>query len=162
MQGFIFSKLKRNLTSGTVHNHLNRSVNKIRRHPPIKFLPLGHPSRTYTSSSDENKKHYIIEPTAHVDDTAIIGKNTYIGHFVQVGPNVNIGDGCFVHSHCTVTNCDIGERVVLNSGTRIGQVSNIDILSLNNSSHTCIKLHICKHVLNFCDILVFKIKDSFE
>ena len=138
MHGCIFSRFKRKLTSGTVHNHLNRSVNKIRRLSPIKFLPLGHLSCKYTSSSKENKEQSIIEPTAHVDTTAIIGKNTYIGHFVQIGPSVNIGDGCFIHSHCTVTNCDIGERVVLNSGTRIGQVSNIDIFSLNKSSHKCI------------------------
>ena len=65
----------------------------------------------------------VIEPTAFVNKTATIGRNTYIGHFVYIGPNVHIGDNCVIRDSCTIRNCDIGDRVVLNSGIRIGQVS---------------------------------------
>ena len=76
--------------------------------------------RRFCAGSDEVG---LVEPTAFVSESATIGKNTYIGHFVHIGPDVHIGDNCVIRESCTVRNCDIGDRVVLNSGVRIGQVS---------------------------------------
>ena len=78
---------------------------------------------TTSSSNNSCPDKVVVENTAFIHSTAKVGENTYVGHFVYIGPDVQIGDGCEIHAHCTVTNCDLGNRVVLNSGTRVGQVS---------------------------------------
>ena len=62
-----------------------------------------------------------IHPSVVIDKTARFGVNCNIGPFVYIGPNVNIGDDADIRSHCSITNCDIGDRVVIHNGTRIGQ-----------------------------------------
>ena len=60
-----------------------------------------------------------IHPTAEIDKSAIIGKNTKIWHFSQVRENVIIGD-----------NCIIGKNVYIDFGVKIGNNCKIQ----NNSS----------------------------
>lgn len=62
-----------------------------------------------------------IHPSVVIDKTARFGRNCNIEPFVYIGPNVNIGDDADIRSHCSITNCDIGDRVVIHNGTRIGQ-----------------------------------------
>ena len=103
-----------------------RNLNKCR------FISLKYPKSNQSINmllhrciltSNKRDANAVIESTAFVDPTANVGLDTYIGHFVHIGPDVNIGDGCKIYSHCTITNCDVGKRVILNSGIRIGQVS---------------------------------------
>lgn len=58
---------------------------------------------------------------------AVIGKDTKIGDRCTIEPNVVIGDGVTVGSDCVIgacaslSHCDIGKRVVIYTGVRIGQ-----------------------------------------
>ena len=80
-----------------------------------------------------------IDPSARIDAGARIGRDVRIGAFVTIGPGVTvgdrvwIGDGCHIgpdssigadtrlHARVTlVGDCDLGERVLIHSGTVIG------------------------------------------
>jgi UDP-3-O-[3-hydroxymyristoyl] glucosamine N-acyltransferase len=58
---------------------------------------------------------------------AVIGELAEIGARTSIGPNTVIGDGvrvgadCIIASNCTLTHCEIGDRVILHPGVRIGQ-----------------------------------------
>jgi UDP-2-acetamido-3-amino-2,3-dideoxy-glucuronate N-acetyltransferase len=56
-----------------------------------------------------------MEKIQYIDPTAVIGKNTEIGHFVVIEKEVTIGEGCI-----------IGSNVVIHEGTRIGKGVRID------------------------------------
>jgi UDP-3-O-[3-hydroxymyristoyl] glucosamine N-acyltransferase len=80
-----------------------------------------------------------IEPTAHIDKTAIIGKDVYIGHNVVIKADAKIGDRCIIHpgvyigqettigDECIIYpnsvimhKVTLGNRVVLYASTVIG------------------------------------------
>ncbi len=44
-----------------------------------------------------------ISPLAHVDSSAQLGQDIFIGPFCLVGPDVILGDGCRLDSHVTIT-----------------------------------------------------------
>ncbi len=59
----------------------------------------------------------VIEPTAVIEHNVTIGKNCYIGHFVQIRPGVILGDDCKVKVQCYIAenghfgnNVNIGEQ----------------------------------------------------
>ena len=64
-----------------------------------------------------------INPTAYVSKSSSVGAGCSIGAFAYVGDGVTIGDDCVVAPHTTLLHCDVGHRVVINSGVRVGQVS---------------------------------------
>lgn len=43
-----------------------------------------------------------IHPSAVVDPRARLGRDVYIGPFCHVGAEVELGDGCILHGHCTL------------------------------------------------------------
>jgi len=64
-----------------------------------------------------------IHPTAIIDPTAHVGQTTHIGPYCIIGANVNLGEGCKLHSHVVIVGptvigdgnefypfCSIGER----------------------------------------------------
>lgn len=44
-----------------------------------------------------------IDPTARIEDGAVIGDDASIGPYCVVGPHVRIGPGCTLHAHVNVT-----------------------------------------------------------
>ncbi len=59
----------------------------------------------------------VVESTAVIEHNVTIGKNCYIGHFVQIRPGVILGDDCKVKVHCFLAengrfgkNVNIGEQ----------------------------------------------------
>ncbi|WGD32246.1 UDP-3-O-(3-hydroxymyristoyl)glucosamine N-acyltransferase [Ancylobacter sp. WKF20] len=62
-----------------------------------------------------------LDPGVIVGSRAVIGAGTTIGAHSVIGPNVVIGRDCAVSTGVTLTNCRIGERVLLHAGVRIGQ-----------------------------------------
>ena len=62
-----------------------------------------------------------IHSTSFVDPTATVSKNTTIGPFSYIGPNCSVGNNCHLGSHCTILHSNIGNRVILHSGVRVGQ-----------------------------------------
>ncbi len=80
-----------------------------------------------------------ISTQSHIDKTAVIGKNVYVGPFSSIGKNVLIGYGGKICSHVYIgdhveigndvmlypgvkimANCKIGNKVVLHAGVVIG------------------------------------------
>ena len=64
-----------------------------------------------------------IHPTAVIDPTAHVGQTTHIGPYCIIGANVNLGEGCRLHSHVVIAGptvigdgnefypfCSIGQR----------------------------------------------------
>ncbi|MBO5764877.1 MAG: acyl-[acyl-carrier-protein]--UDP-N-acetylglucosamine O-acyltransferase, partial [Lentisphaeria bacterium] len=63
-----------------------------------------------------------IHPTSVVEDGAILGEGVEIGPLCYVGPNVKIGDGTRLLSHCNVDGyTTIGCRNVLHPFAALGQ-----------------------------------------
>ena len=62
-----------------------------------------------------------------IDAGAVIGENVKLGACCHVGPNavidnaVTVGDGTSIGANASLSHCDIGARVLLHSGVRIGQ-----------------------------------------
>ena len=59
----------------------------------------------------------VVEETAVIEHNVRIGKNCYIGHFVQIRPGVIIGNDCKIKVHCFIAenghfgnNVNIGEQ----------------------------------------------------
>lgn len=66
-------------------------------------------------------KEVLIMPYAVIDDQAVIGDGTTIGAHTYVGFGSIIGDNCLLHDHVTIReHCQIGNRVIIQSGVRIG------------------------------------------
>lgn len=62
----------------------------------------------------------VISEKAHIDSTATVGKNVYIGEFVSIGKNVVIGDNTFIYPNTIIgNNCKIGSDTIINAGVKI-------------------------------------------
>lgn len=62
-----------------------------------------------------------IHPLAFVAESAVIGKDVYIGPFACIGENVKIGDGSVINPNVTIYDgCQIGKNVTIHAGSVIG------------------------------------------
>jgi UDP-3-O-[3-hydroxymyristoyl] glucosamine N-acyltransferase len=62
-----------------------------------------------------------VGPHAVIEAGAKIGAGTSIGPGAVIGRNVVVGDNCRIAASVTLTHCEIGARVTLHPGVRIGQ-----------------------------------------
>jgi UDP-N-acetylglucosamine acyltransferase len=63
----------------------------------------------------------MIDPSARVEATAVIGPNVAIGPFCTVGPHVILGEGCRLLAHVNVTgHTTIGPRTVIHPFASLG------------------------------------------
>ncbi|HEX6956861.1 MAG TPA: UDP-3-O-(3-hydroxymyristoyl)glucosamine N-acyltransferase [Ferrovibrio sp.] len=62
-----------------------------------------------------------IGPFTVIGDGAEIGSGASVGASCHIGRNVVIGSGCRIGHSVTLTHCQIGARVTLHPGVRIGQ-----------------------------------------
>ena len=62
-----------------------------------------------------------VEPGAVIGARAEIGTGTVIGANAVVGHDVRIGRDCHVAANVTLIHCLLGNRVIIHSGTRVGQ-----------------------------------------
>lgn len=110
----------------------SRAVIKV-KHPKLAFAKIAavlHPPKN---------RETIRHETALVSDSAKLGKDLFIGAFVcigdeseigdtthiragaKIGDRVKIGKNCTIHPNVFVEdNCEIGDNVILHSGVRIG------------------------------------------
>ena len=63
----------------------------------------------------------VIEPGAVIGAHAEIGTGTVIGAAAVIGHDVRIGRNCHIAPQVTLIHCLLGNRVIVHSGTRIGQ-----------------------------------------
>lgn len=64
----------------------------------------------------------IVDPGVVIGPRAEIGAGSIIAANSVIGPNVRIGRDCSIGAHVTIAHALIGNRVILHSGARIGQV----------------------------------------
>jgi UDP-3-O-[3-hydroxymyristoyl] glucosamine N-acyltransferase len=95
-----------------------------------KVSALFHP---FPSASPGIHPSAVIDPTASIDPGAeisagavigarvSIGAGSIIGPLAVIGQGVVIGRNCRIHAHVTLSHAELGDRVVLYPGARIGQ-----------------------------------------
>ncbi len=61
-----------------------------------------------------------IEPNSHIEDSATLGNNIYVGSFAYIGKNVRIGENTKIYPNCYVgDNSTIGDNTTLFPGVKI-------------------------------------------
>ncbi len=74
----------------------------------------------YDEAFNRQNEYTGVHPMSFVHESAKIGEGVYIGPFVSISENVEIGDRTRIHSSCSVdANSKIGVDCVLNPGVRI-------------------------------------------
>jgi len=91
----------------------------------VRLAPItgetGISDRAFIGAEANIEAGAIIEPGAVIGPGASIGRGTVIGPNVVVGPSVRIGRDCHIGPNAVVQYALIGDRVILHSGTKIGQ-----------------------------------------
>lgn len=89
-------------------------------HPPLPPLPGIHATAVIAPDA-------LIDPSAEIGPLVVIGPAAEIGPGTRIGPGAVIGPGvivaagCRIGAHASVSHAELGERVTLNPGVRIGQ-----------------------------------------
>ncbi|MBM3739035.1 MAG: UDP-3-O-(3-hydroxymyristoyl)glucosamine N-acyltransferase [Acidobacteria bacterium] len=93
----------------------------VRRfHPEPAVEPGVHPSATVDPGA-EIGENVAIGPQVNIAAGAKIGPGTSIGAGSAIGRRASIGEGCKLHANVTIyDDVDVGDRVVLHSGSVIG------------------------------------------
>ncbi len=61
-------------------------------------------------------------PFVYIGKEAVVGARSILYPFVYIGNRVRVGEDCRIHSHVSIRDgCELGDRVILQSGVRVGQ-----------------------------------------
>ncbi len=72
-------------------------------------------------AADSKKKETFIDPTARIEDGAVIGAGVHVGPWCQVGAQVELGDGCILDSMVKVDGeTTLGTECHLHHGAVVG------------------------------------------
>ena len=94
---------------------------------PSAMVPQGVTDETGIAASAA------VHPTARVEDGvtvetgavvgagAVVGSGTRILAYAVVGPSVRVGSECVIGTHASVVHSELGDRVIVHSGARLGQ-----------------------------------------
>lgn len=63
----------------------------------------------------------VLAPGVVIGDRVFVGAGTRLGAHVVLGPEVVIGRDCSIGASVTIAQCDMGDRVIIHAGARIGQ-----------------------------------------
>ena len=91
----------------------------------VKLLNIFYPD--VKSSKKDKKKDIVVSSSSEVSNyvdlksNVSIGGKTVINSFSSIGPNVHIGKNCFIGNNVSITNSYIGNNVIIQDGTIIGQ-----------------------------------------
>ena len=91
----------------------------------VKLLNIFYPD--VKSSKKDKKKDIVVSNSSEVSNyvdlksNVSIGDKTVINSFSSIGPNVRIGNNCFIGNNVSITNSYIGNNVIIQDGTIIGQ-----------------------------------------
>jgi UDP-3-O-[3-hydroxymyristoyl] glucosamine N-acyltransferase len=62
-----------------------------------------------------------VDPGAVIGPRVVVGAGTRIGANTVIGADVHIGGDCAIGPNCTVVHSELGDRVIVHSGARMGQ-----------------------------------------
>ena len=113
-------------------------LNKYKFSKDLSFLVSKNPYLSYAkllnifypdvkSSKKDKKKDIVVSNSSEVSNyvdlksNVSIGDKTVINSFSSIGPNVHIGKNCFIGNNVSITNSYIGNNVIIQDGTIIGQ-----------------------------------------
>lgn len=88
---------------------------------PSSLVKGGEIKAAHVDASARLENGVTIEPGAVIGPDVDIGSGTLIAANAVVGPGARIGRDCAIGAAASVTNCLIGDRVVIHAGCRIGQ-----------------------------------------
>lgn len=63
----------------------------------------------------------VLDPGVTIGERVSVGAGTTLGAHVVLGPDVTIGRDCSIGAGTTITRCNMGDRVIIHPGVRIGQ-----------------------------------------
>jgi UDP-3-O-[3-hydroxymyristoyl] glucosamine N-acyltransferase len=63
----------------------------------------------------------VLDPGVVIGERVVVGAGTTLGAHVVLGPDVVIGRDCSIGPGVTIARCDLGDRVIIHPGVRIGQ-----------------------------------------
>jgi UDP-3-O-[3-hydroxymyristoyl] glucosamine N-acyltransferase len=89
--------------------------------PSTLFETSAVASDTSVHPSAEIEDDVIIDPGAVIGPRAGIGAGTVIGPNAVIGPGVQIGRGCSIGAGVSIVHALIGDGVIVQTGSRIGQ-----------------------------------------
>jgi UDP-3-O-[3-hydroxymyristoyl] glucosamine N-acyltransferase len=89
-------------------------------HPPAPTVPGVHPAAVIGAGARIDPSAEI-GPLCVIGERAVIGKRTRVGPLVSIGAAVEIGADCRIGSNASITHAQIGDRVYVYPGVRIGQ-----------------------------------------
>jgi UDP-3-O-[3-hydroxymyristoyl] glucosamine N-acyltransferase len=88
---------------------------------PVPAPPGTIAANAVVASSSRLGAGVILEPGAVIGEDCRIGARTVIGANTVLGGGATVGADCRIAANCTLTHCDIGDRVILHPGVRVGQ-----------------------------------------
>ena len=113
------------LTKFSAKENLSFLVSKNPYLSYVKLLNIFYPD--VKISNQCKKKDIKVSKFSHISKNAdlkgnvSIGDNTIVNSFTSVGPNVYIGKNCYIGNNVSISNSHIGNDVIIQDGTIIGQ-----------------------------------------
>ena len=160
-------------------NVLNKYTSKagmsflVSKNPYLSYAKLLNLFYPDLKNSHRDKKEKIdlsnsSQVSKHVDlkNNVSIGEKTIINSFSSIGPNVYIGKNCFIGNNVSISNAYLGNNVIVQDGTIIGQdgfgyvfdgkryikVPQIGIVKINDDVEIGSNCAIDRGSLNFTEI----------
>ena len=145
----------------------------VSKNPYLSYVKLLNIFYPHSKISNQCKKKEIkvskfshISKNADLKDNVRIGDNTIINSFTSIGPNVHIGKNCYIGNNVSISNSHIGNNVIIQDGTIVGQdgfgyiydgekfikVPQIGIVKISNNVEIGSNCAIDRGSLNFTEI----------
>ena len=96
----------------------------VSKNPYLSYVKL---LNIFYPDVKSSKKDIVVSNSSEVSNyvdlksNVSIGDKTVINSFSSIGPNVHIGNNCFIGNNVSITNSYIGNNVIIQDGTIIGQ-----------------------------------------
>jgi UDP-3-O-[3-hydroxymyristoyl] glucosamine N-acyltransferase len=88
---------------------------------PSSLVAPGSIAGAHIDASARLESGVTVEPAAVVGPRTEIGSGTVIGAAAVIGTDVRVGRDCSIGAGAVLTNCLIGDRVIIHPGCKIGQ-----------------------------------------
>ena len=113
------------LSKYTAKSNLSFLVSKNPYLSFVKLLNIFYPDlrdlNGYQKKQIKLSKSCKVSTKADIKNNVNIGDNTIVNSFTSIGPNVYIGKNCYIGNNVSISNSFIGNNVIIQDGTVIGQ-----------------------------------------
>jgi UDP-3-O-[3-hydroxymyristoyl] glucosamine N-acyltransferase len=88
---------------------------------PSSLVAAGSVAGAHIDASARMENDVTVEPAAVIGPRTEIGSGTVIGAAAVIGTDVRIGRDCSIGAGAVLSNCLVGDRVIIHPGCKIGQ-----------------------------------------